>query len=228
MTRSTASHLGISLRDYDVLIRTFIPRYEEMLDAAAAVLNGLPRRPLVVLDLGIGSGALASRAVAVRPRARVMGIDSDEEMLRMAGRRLGAHLTGIPGDFQVTAFPRCDVVMASLALHHIRRRRDKARLYARCAAALCPGGVFVNADCCLASTPRQQSLDRAAWMAHLGRRYSTARARRYFRDWAREDVYFRLEDEVALLGSAGFTVDVPWRRDSFAVVVGTKRGRRQI
>jgi tRNA (cmo5U34)-methyltransferase len=225
---STASHLGISLRDYDELIRTFIPRYEEMLDAAAKVLTALPRRRVLVLDLGIGSGALASRAVAAQPRARVVGIDGDEEMLRMAGRRLGERLTTVRGDFQVTPFPRCDAVTASLALHHIRHRRDKARLYARCAAALRPGGVFVNADCCLASTPRQRALDRAAWMVHLRRRYSAPRARKYFRAWAREDKYFRLEDEVALLRSAGFTVDVPWRRDSFAVVVGTKRGSRQI
>ena len=41
--------------------------------------------------------------------------------------------------------------------------------------------------------------------------------------WAKEDVYFRLEDEIELLRSAGFSVDVPWRRDSFAVVVGAKR-----
>ena len=31
-----ASHLGIDLREYDSRIRTFIPGYDELLDAAAA------------------------------------------------------------------------------------------------------------------------------------------------------------------------------------------------
>ena len=33
-----ATHLGIQLADYDETIRTFIPGYEEMLDAAAATV----------------------------------------------------------------------------------------------------------------------------------------------------------------------------------------------
>jgi hypothetical protein len=67
-----------------------------------------------------------------------------------------------------------------------------------------------------------QARDRAAWLAHLRRRYGGIRAAAYLRAWAEEDVYFRLEDEIELLRSAGFSVDVPWRRDAFAVVLGTK------
>jgi hypothetical protein len=32
----------------------------------------------------------------------------------------------------------------------------------------------------------------------------------------------RLKDEVQLLRAAGFVVDVPWRRDGFAVIVAVK------
>ena len=88
-----ASHLGIQLREYDLRIRTFIPRYEEMLDAAAAALRALPRRRPLVVDLGIGSGALSARSLAAQPAARIVGIDSDEGMLRMAQKRLGPRLT---------------------------------------------------------------------------------------------------------------------------------------
>jgi tRNA (cmo5U34)-methyltransferase len=218
-----SSHLGIELREYDQRIRTFIPRYEEMLDAAAAALQALPgRRPLVV-DLGIGSGALAARSLAVKPAARIVGIDSDAGMLPLAKRRLGRRLTTQREDFLEAALPRCDAVTASFALHHVATRATKARLYRRCFAALTAGGLFVNADCCLASNRRLQTRDRAAWLAHLRRRYGRFRAAAYLRAWAKEDVYFRLEDEIDLLRSAGFSVDVPWRHDGFAVVVGTKR-----
>jgi tRNA (cmo5U34)-methyltransferase len=218
-----ATHLGIRLREYDSRIRTFIPHYEDLLDAAAAALEALPpRRPLVV-DLGIGSGALSARSLGVRPGARIVGIDNDAGMLRLAERRLGRRLTARHESFLAAPLPRCDAVTASFALHHVAKRAAKARLYGRCFDALRAGGLFVNADCCLASNRRVQALDRAAWLAHLRRRYGAVRAASYLRAWAKEDVYFRLEDEIALLRSAGFTVDVPWRRDSFAVVVGTKR-----
>jgi tRNA (cmo5U34)-methyltransferase len=217
-----ASHLGIRLRDYDARIRTFIPRYEPMLAAAAAALKALDRRAPLVVDLGIGSGALALRALAAVPGARIVGIDSDEGMLALARRRLGTRLTAVPGDFLSMPLPRCDAITASFALHHVPTRRRKAALYRRCFAALGRGGLLVNADCCLASHPRLQALDRAAWRAHLVRSYSRARADAFLRAWAKEDVYFRLDDEVDLLASAGFTVDVPWRRDGFAVVVGAK------
>ena len=54
---SVAAHLGIRLSEYDRRIRTFIPRYEEILDAAAASV--VPKARTIV-DLGIGTGALAA------------------------------------------------------------------------------------------------------------------------------------------------------------------------
>jgi tRNA (cmo5U34)-methyltransferase len=219
---SAASHLGIRLGEYDARIRTFIPRYEEMLDRAAEALKTLSRPRPLVLDLGIGSGALAARAAAALPGARIVGIDTDEGMLGLARRRLGKRLTVLAGDFLSTPFPRCDAVTASFAFHHVARRPQKGALYRRCFEALRPGGVIVNADCCLASDARLRAAERAAWLAHLRRRYSGARASAYLRAWAKEDVYFRLDDEIGLLRAAGFHVDVPWRRDSFAVVVGAK------
>ncbi|MCI0371112.1 MAG: class I SAM-dependent methyltransferase, partial [candidate division NC10 bacterium] len=94
-----ATHLGIRLREYDARIRTFIPHYEEMLDAAAAALRALDRRAPVVLDLGIGSGALAVRCVAAAAGARIIGVDNDGGMLALAQKRLGGRLTSLPGDF---------------------------------------------------------------------------------------------------------------------------------
>jgi SAM-dependent methyltransferase len=217
-----ASHLGIRLRDYDARIRTFIPRYEEMLDAAASALAAVAGRRPLILDLGTGSGALAGRCLARLPGARVIGVDSDDGMLGLASRRIGDRLTPIHGDFQSTPLPRCDAITASFALHHIRTRRRKAGLYARAFAALRRGGALVNADCCLASDAGMQKGGRAAWRTHLERRYGRSQAEAFLRAWAKEDVYFTLRDELQLLGEAGFRVDVPWRRDSFAVIIGVK------
>lgn len=81
-----ATHLGINLAEYDKRIRTFIPDYEEMLEVAA---ENIPANSRTMVDLGVGTGALASRCLKRAPRAHVVGIDSDREILWVAARRLG-------------------------------------------------------------------------------------------------------------------------------------------
>ena len=217
-----ATHLGIPLADYDKTIRAFIPGYEDMLDAAASAVATLGGRRPRVVDLGTGSGALAGKVIRACHGARVVGIDADPGMLAMAQRRLRGKLQIVPGDFLDVPLPRCDVVTASFSLHHIQTRKAKAAMYAKCFAALEAGGVFVNADCCLSSNSTLQSRDRAAWHGHLMSTYGRAGAERYLRAWAKEDFYFTLEDERALINRAGFDVDVVWRHNSFAVIAAVK------
>lgn len=221
-----ATHLGIKLDEYDARIRTLIPHYDDLIAAAADAVGALAPRTPVVVDLGTGSGRLAGRVLEVRPRARVIGIDEDEGMLALAQKRLRGRLATVHGNFETTTLPTCDVITASFALHHVKTRRRKATLYSRAFAALARGGVLVSADCCLASDPRLQKVNRAKWIAHLRQTYHPARAEGFLRAWAKEDVYFTLEQEVALLAAAGFDVDVPWRRDSFAVIAAARRVSR--
>lgn len=223
MTSSVGSHLGIELGEYDERIRTFIPDYETMLDEAATAVKTVTPRARIVVDLGIGTGALAARCLSLVKSARVIGVDVDEGILEMARRRLGARVSVLATDFLSARLPRCDAVIASFALHHVRTRRAKAGLYARCHAALRRGGVLVSADCFPASSPRLRAVDRDAWRAHLEHHYRPRQAEAYLRAWGREDVYLPLDEEIDLVRAAGFAVDVPWRRHSFAVVVGARR-----
>jgi trans-aconitate methyltransferase len=220
---SVAAHLGIRLHEYDSRIRTFIPHYEEMLDAAASAIGGLRRRAPVIVDLGIGSGALAARCLARARTARVVGIDEDAGMLALARKRLPDRLNTVSDNFVSAALPRCDAIVASLALHHVPTRALKTTLYRRCATALSARGVIVIADCCLGATRESRARHRAAWRGHLKRSYSAAEATAFLRAWAKEDTYFPLADEIAMLKLAGFTTEVRWRRKCFAVIVGRKR-----
>jgi tRNA (cmo5U34)-methyltransferase len=217
-----AAHLGINLADYDASIRTLIPHYEDLVEAAASAVDTLAPRAPIVLDLGTGSGALAARVLKARPRARMTGIDEDEGMLELAARRLRGRLAIVCANFEQAALPACDVITASYALHHIRTKRRKSAMYARAFAALKRGGLLVSGDNCLASSPALRAAHRANWIAHLRRFYSPAKAEGFLRAWAKEDVYFTLEDEVAMLRAAGFAVDIAWRRDSFAVIVARR------
>jgi len=221
---SVAAHLGIDLAEYDARIRTFIPHYETMLATAAATLRATVRtRAPLIVDLGIGTGALAAACLEAVPRARILGIDEDAGMLAAARDRLGSRLrTAVHDSFERAAIPRCDAVVASLALHHIPTPARRLRLFRRLRAALGPGGVLVSADCHPSSDPRLAARARDAWVAHLEASYSSAAARRYLRTWAHEDYYVALNDELALLRRAGFAADVTGRFGAFAVIAALR------
>jgi SAM-dependent methyltransferase len=217
-----AAHLGIRQGEYDRVIATLIPHYAELLDAAARAVDIVARLTPAVVDLGTGSGTLAQRILAVRPKARLIGIDADPTMLAAASKRLRGRIQTIEENFEHIRIPRCDVLSASFALHHIPTGRRKAALYRRCLASLRPGGMIVSADCYLAGTSGIQQRDRQAWLDHLKKHYSPRKAENFLRTWAKEDVYFTLDREIELLKDAGFATEVTWRKDSFAVLVGLK------
>lgn len=223
---SVASHLGIRTGEYDQQILTFIPFYDEMLAQAADALTALDRPARVLVDLGTGSGALAERCLTRLPDARVVGIDGDVAMLDLAAARLGGALTPVVGNFETAPVPACDVVTASFALHHIATPAGKARVFKRAFAALRPGGMLIDADCMLNADARLRARDHDLWRRHLAVTHGAAGARKFLAAWAGEDTYFALEIETALLRKAGFTVDVVWRRASFAVVAATRPRRR--
>ena len=214
-----AGHLGIDLAEYDTRIRTFIPDYAEMLDAAAALVLPSARH---IVDLGTGTGALAARCLAQAPRASLIGIDADAEMTQVAARRLGPRASFRIGDFTRVAVPRCDTIVTSLALHHIRKRRAKLHLYSRLRRALNPGGQLIVVDCQPASNSRVADAQRAAWRRHLQRTYTRAKGDSFLRAWAKEDAYVPLAAELELMERAGLKPDVIWRRGAFAVIRATR------
>ena len=224
---SVASHLAISPAKYDARIRSLIPLYDELIAEAARALGHASRPVRTIVDLGIGTGALAQACLTHASRARIWGIDADADMMAMARTRLGRRsrrVTMTTGSFVEAPLPSCDAMVASYSLHHIRTRRAKQAFYRRCYRALRPGGVLINGDCAPASTPRGFARDLDLWFTHLAKTFGgRAQGRRVYESWAEEDVYVPLADEIRLLQRAGFAVDVPWRRSPFAVIVGCRR-----
>jgi tRNA (cmo5U34)-methyltransferase len=217
---SVAEHLGISLTEYDRQIRTFIPDYDEILEEAAAAIE---RNMRMIVELGIGTGELAARSLSRAPRAQIVGIDLDPEILDIAKKRLrGRAVTFIEGNLERIVLPRCDAVVASFALHHIRTEEVKRLLYERVFASLRQNGILVNADCCPATNRRLAVTQMRAWRSHLAEAYGAEQARAYLRMWAREDFYIPLNVEQRMMEAVGFEVDVAWRRGAFAVLVARK------
>ena len=224
MSHSVRRHLRVEVDAYDEIIRRFIPGYETLLGTAArAVASG---RPGVVLDLGAGTGALSEAMLGHEDIGVVELVDVDPEMLDQARARLERF--GSRARFREQSFmdplPACDAVAASLALHHIPEMADKRVLYRRIHACLRPGGVFVNADAVMPPDPQGQEANYAFWAAHMvSRGIPEQRAYQHFAEWAEEDTYQPIEQEVAAMTAAGFTAGIAWHEGPMAVLVGRRK-----
>ena len=223
-THSVRRHLRVEIDAYDETIRRFIPGYEEMLQMAARTLASV--EPAVCIDLGAGTGAL-SEAILVHGGAETVElIDVDDEMLAQARTRLAPF--GSRARFRKMSFagalPRCDAAAASLALHHVPTLGEKQAVYEGIRAALRPGGVFVNADAVMPADEAGQTATYGAWADHMAAcGIERARAFEHFAEWAEEDTYFPLEEEMAAMQAAGLDAECVWRNGSMAVVAGAAR-----
>jgi tRNA (cmo5U34)-methyltransferase len=218
---SVAEHLRIRLDEYDARIRTFVPRYDEMLETAARMVRLLDvARPRLV-DLGIGTGALSAACARAMPAVAVTGIDADADILAIAQARLtalGVTPVLLHGDFSELPLPACDVVVSSLALHHVKTDAVKQRLYENVRRALRPNGVLLLVDCHPSADAALAQTEFRAWREHVRAAYSEIETEQLFAAWAQEDIYTPLSREIELLTTAGFAPDVCWRSGCFAVI----------
>lgn len=110
----TQEFFGLQLK---VTPATLIPRPETE-HLVEAVLRGLPHdRPMKILDVGTGTGAIALALAAHLPQARITAIDLSAEALKIARENAVTHhlesrvqfllsdlLTGLPQSEQIAAF----------------------------------------------------------------------------------------------------------------------------
>lgn len=99
---------------YLELIRSEIPRFDELQEAAVAAVGGSPGR---VLELGIGTGETTRRLVDAFPEARITGLDSSPEMVFRA-RELDVEVRLARMEDPLPDGP-WDLVIAVLSVHHL-------------------------------------------------------------------------------------------------------------
>ena len=223
MSHSVRSHLRLEIDAYDATIRQFIPSYEEGLRRAAREIAAV--QPGLVLDLGAGTGALSEAILEHDSVEALEAVDVDPEMLVQARARLQRF--GGRARFRGCSFdeplPSCDAVAASLALHHVPTMGSKGELFRRIHRALRPGGVFVNADVTISADLVERDRAYRLWANHMvACGIGESQAWQHFDEWAEEDTYFPMEDELAAMREAGFRADCIWRCCPNSLLVGRK------
>ncbi|GAB2959610.1 class I SAM-dependent methyltransferase [Saccharothrix stipae] len=207
-------------RGWDVRQEPFLPHRDEAFAVLADVAVG--RR---ALDLAGGTGSIAARLVG----AEVTVLDVDPVLLAIARAALGDRVAVVSADLGAPGWGaglEFDAVVAGTALHCFGPDRLRA-LYGEVHDVLAPGGVFANADRMPEVGPVASGGDGMAgwheWWAEALAHPALAEAARDRVDGGSADFYPPASWHLEALRAAGFgDVEVRWRRDDTAVVVGRR------
>ncbi len=224
--RTIKRHFEDEAKDFDRLILTLIPDYPQMVEALIAAIPFDSAAPLRAIDLGCGTGTVASAVLKAFPNAHVTCLDLAKNMITMARAKLARypHVNYIVGDFH-RIDGNHDVVLSSLALHHLPTDADKQQIYRRIYDSLIPGGVFYTADLVLGSDDFVQAAYVRKWCEFMQRSVSQEEIEdRWIPKYHAEDRPAKLIPQLTWLAEIGFSdVDVLWKYYNFAVYGGIKR-----
>jgi tRNA (cmo5U34)-methyltransferase len=220
-------HFEEEAREFDRIIVTLIPDYPRMVEALVVAIPFESSAPIRVIDLGCGTGTVAERVLRSFPNAQVTCLDLAENMIAMARAKLGNHsdVHYVARDFNNFRIDgNYDVVVSSLALHHLVTNDDKRQFYRRIYGSLRSGGVFYNADLVLGSSDFLQAAYMQQWRIFMGRNVSREEIEgKWIPKYEAEDHPAKLTDQLAWLAEIGFAdVDVIWKHYNFAVYGGRK------
>jgi tRNA (cmo5U34)-methyltransferase len=159
---------------YMDLMREEVPAYDRLQQAVVDATDGLVAGSVgSVLDLGTGTGETLLRVLDRHRGATAVGVDRSEGMLAAASDRLEGRSVQLRVAELADPLPEgpYDLVISALAVHHLDGP-EKAALFARVAAVLCPGGRFVLGDVVIPDDPADavppitDDHDRPSTLAH--------------------------------------------------------------
>ncbi|MCP3660165.1 MAG: class I SAM-dependent methyltransferase [Bacteroidetes bacterium] len=202
-------------KNYDKQMSKIIPFYLDMLDA---LINAIPfesKKSLKICELGCGTGNVTLLLKQKFPSSKITCVDMSENMLKAAKTKLNKYsdITYILKDFDKLKFTgKFDLIISSLALHHLETDENKKQFYQKIYAALKKDGVFYNADVTKGATAYLEKMYLTQWIEFMQMQLKDEEIKEYIKIRNRSDIPVSLDKHITWLKEIGFkNVDVVWK-----------------
>ena len=227
-TTTIKEHFETEAYEFDSIIVKLIPYYDQMISALIDSIHFNSTDTIRIIDLGCGTGTIAKRLADKFPNSKIVCLDIASKMIEIAKHKLSDHKNSefIVGDFAKTDFAdKFDIVVSSLALHHIETDNEKKEFYTKIHNILTSSGQFINADVVLASTDYYQDLNMNRWIDYMKKSVSMEEiTNKWIPNYKKEDRPAKLIDQLKWLEEIGFSsVDIIWKYYNFSVYGGIKK-----
>ncbi|MBP7461430.1 MAG: class I SAM-dependent methyltransferase [Candidatus Delongbacteria bacterium] len=221
------NHFETEAQEFDEIIVKLIPHYHQMVDILIDSIPFTQNQAIRTADLGCGTGTIAKHIADHYPDSTIRCLDIAPKMITMAAQKLADHKTAT---FQVGDFTALDpsdgynLIVSSLALHHLISDQDKRDMYQRIYDLLLPGGVFLNIDVVLAATDHLHRLNINRWIEYMKCHVPDDEIQqKWLPTYQAEDHPALIFHHLKWLKEVGFNgVDVIWKYFNFCVYTGIK------
>jgi tRNA (cmo5U34)-methyltransferase len=202
------------------------PLVLELITKAAAAVTP---KATDILDIGCGAGNYSLKMLQEIPCLNVTLIDLSQPMLEKAIQRLGSATTGkvttMLGDIRevVLGESRFDITLAAAVFHHLRTDEEWKQVFAKCYAALKPGGSIWISDLIEHSTSPVQALMWQRYGEYLAQLKDVQYRDNVFAYIEEQDTPRPLLFQIDLLREVGFrSVEILHKNSCFAAFGGIK------
>ena len=219
------AHFENEANEFDIIIQKLIPNYNEMIDALVSVIPFSNDSGFSVIDLGCGTGTLTKAVKNSFPKIAVTCVDIAEKMLEIAKEKIGGNVRCIQKDFNAFDFDeKYDLIISSLALHHMESDSDKSGFYKKIYSALNTGGMFINIDIVLGSNEKLQRVYLREWLKFMKSNVPEKEVlEKWLPNYHMEDRPAKLIIHLDMLKNCGFSfVDVVYKYYNYAVYCAGK------
>ena len=220
-------HFEEEAKEFDNTILKLIPRYDDMISCMVSVIPFDNYDEFKLLDLGSGTGNITKAVKKKYLHSKVSCIDIAENMIHIAQIKLEDYtdISYYTGDFSDFDFDeKYDVIVSSLALHHIKTDEDKKSFYSKIYSALKEGGVFLNSDVVLGSNEKLNQIYRKNWIDFMIMNLPEEEVmKKWIPKQIEEDFPAPLNKHLEWLKETGFkSIDVVWKYYGLVVYCGTR------
>ena len=219
------NHFESEAFEFDSIITKLIPDYNLMCDILIEFLPFKNKDKFSFIDLGTGTGTLTKLIKNSFPNSSATCVDISKNMLKLAEQKIGSNARFINSDFYSFDFDDSyDLVVSSLALHHIESTEDKKSFYKKIFDSLTPNGMFINLDVLLGSDKLIQQKYLNHWKEFMLKSSSENDVEnKWLKNYHSEDRPISLFDHFRLLNDVGFSkIDCPYKNYNYGVYAAIK------
>lgn len=218
-------HFEKEAAEFDQTIVKLIPNYHEMCEVLLDFIPYNQFDSFSVIDLGCGTGTLSKLVIDRYPNAQITCVDISQNMLELVKYKIKKPVTLIRNDFYALEFDQTyDVVISSLALHHLETKEDKLIFYKKIYRALSQKGIFLNADIMLGCDTFVQKKFFNHWRLFMLESYSEEEVEnKWLPAYYSEDRPVSLATHFELLKMCGFpSIDCAYKKYNYGVYIAQK------
>jgi tRNA (cmo5U34)-methyltransferase len=218
-------HFEEEAEEYDLIIQKLIPYYNQMIGALVSIIPFSRESVFSTIDLGCGTGTISKFIKNEFSLTKITCVDISKNMLELAKNKIGSDVNCIQADLNSFNFPqKYDLIVSSLALHHLENDAAKLEFYRKICEALNQNGLFINIDVVLGSNDFVQDVYMKKWREFLQKNVAPEEIDgKWLPSYYAEDRPAKLITHLDMLRECGLSrVDVVYKYYNFAVYSAQK------